>query len=109
MVPPGTGERVIDLRSDTLTQPTAGDAAAIAEAVVGDEQKREDPTVISLEERAAALLGQDAAVFVPTATMGEPDRAADADGARGRADRRRSGRTSSATSSVGPRSIPGSS
>ena len=60
---------MIDLRSDTLTQPTPAMRTAIAEAVVGDEQKREDPTVISLEERAAALLGQDAAVFVPTATM----------------------------------------
>jgi threonine aldolase len=43
---------------------------AMAEAVVGDEQKREDPTVIALEERAAALLGQDEAVYLPTATMG---------------------------------------
>jgi threonine aldolase len=60
---------VIDLRSDTLTQPTAGMRAAIAAAVVGDEQKREDPTVIELEERAAALLGQEAAVYLPTATM----------------------------------------
>ena len=42
---------------------------AIAEAVVGDEQKREDPTVIALEERVADLLGQDEAVFLPTATM----------------------------------------
>ena len=42
---------------------------AIAEAVVGDEQKREDPTVIALEERAAALLGHEEAIFVPTATM----------------------------------------
>ena len=42
---------------------------AIANAVVGDEQKREDPTVLALEERAAALLGQEAAVFLPTATM----------------------------------------
>src|SRR3712207_1625139 len=42
---------------------------AMAEAVVGDEQKREDPTVIALEERAAELLGQEAAVYVPTATM----------------------------------------
>jgi threonine aldolase len=42
---------------------------AMAEAAVGDEQKREDPTVIALEERAAAFLGQDAAVYVPTATM----------------------------------------
>jgi threonine aldolase len=60
---------VIDLRTDTLTQPTSAMRQAIAEAVVGDEQKREDPTVIALEERGAALLGQDEAVFVPTATM----------------------------------------
>jgi threonine aldolase len=60
---------VIDLRSDTLTQPTAAMRAAIAAAVVGDEQKREDPTVIELEERAAALLGQEVAVYLPTATM----------------------------------------
>src|SRR2546423_4036465 len=62
-------ESVIDLRSDTMTQPTAAMRRAIAEAVVGDEQKREDPTVIELEERAAELLGQEAAVFLPTATM----------------------------------------
>jgi threonine aldolase len=60
---------VIDLRSDTLTQPTPGMRKAIAEAVVGDEQKREDPTVTALEERAAELLGQEEAVFLPTATM----------------------------------------
>jgi threonine aldolase len=60
---------VIDLRSDTATQPTPGMRRAIAEAEVGDEQKREDPTVIALEERAAELLGQQAAVFLPTATM----------------------------------------
>ena len=60
---------MIDLRTDTLTQPTAAMRQAIAEAVVGDEQKREDPTVIALEERGAALLGQEEAVFVPTATM----------------------------------------
>ena len=42
---------------------------AIAEAAVGDEQKREDPSVNALQERVAALLGQDAAIFVPTATM----------------------------------------
>ena len=60
---------VIDLRSDTATQPTAGMRAAIAAAAVGDEQKREDPTVNELEERAARLLGQDEAIFLPTATM----------------------------------------
>jgi threonine aldolase len=60
---------VIDLRSDTLTQPTPAMRRAIAEAVVGDEQKREDPTVLALEERGAELLGHEEAVFVPTATM----------------------------------------
>ncbi|HEX6700036.1 MAG TPA: GntG family PLP-dependent aldolase [Gaiellaceae bacterium] len=60
---------MIDLRSDTVTQPTAGMRAAIASAVVGDEQEREDPTVLELERRGAALLGQEEAVFVPTATM----------------------------------------
>jgi threonine aldolase len=60
---------VIDLRSDTLTQPTLEMRRAIADATVGDEQKREDPTVIALEERAAALLGHEEAVFLPTATM----------------------------------------
>ena len=60
---------MIDLRSDTLTQPTPGMREAMATAVVGDEQKREDPTVIALEERAAELLGQEEAVYVPTATM----------------------------------------
>ena len=60
---------MIDLRSDTQTKPTPEMRAAIAAAEVGDEQKREDPTVNRLEEQAAALLGQEAAVFVPTATM----------------------------------------
>jgi threonine aldolase len=60
---------VIDLRSDTATRPTEGMRAAIAAAEVGDEQRREDPTVNALQERAAALLGQEAAVFLPTATM----------------------------------------
>ena len=60
---------VIDLRSDTVTKPTPGMRRAIAEAEVGDEQKREDPTVTALQERVAVLLGQEAAIFVPTATM----------------------------------------
>jgi threonine aldolase len=60
---------VIDLRSDTVTQPTLAMRAAIAKAAVGDEQRREDPTVLDLERRAAELLGQEDAVFVPTATM----------------------------------------
>ena len=60
---------MIDLRSDTATRPTAGMRAAIAAAEVGDEQKREDPTVNALQERAASLLGHEAALFLPTATM----------------------------------------
>ena len=60
---------MIDLRSDTVTQPTEGMREAIAAAVVGDEQKREDPTVTALQDRVAALLGHEAALFVPTATM----------------------------------------
>jgi threonine aldolase len=60
---------VIDLRSDTVTQPTAEMRRAIAEAAVGDEQKREDPSVLELERRVAALLAHEDAVFVPTATM----------------------------------------
>ena len=60
---------MIDLRSDTVTQPTPGMRRAIAEAVVGDEQKREDPTVIALERGVAQLLGHEDAVFLPTATM----------------------------------------
>ncbi|MGH3132446.1 MAG: threonine aldolase family protein [Gaiellaceae bacterium] len=60
---------MIDLRSDTVTQPTPEMRRAIAEAVVGDEQKREDPTVLELERRVADLLGHEAAVFLPTATM----------------------------------------
>ena len=60
---------MIDLRSDTATLPTPEMRRAIAEARVGDEQKREDPTVNELQERVAALLGHEASLFVPTATM----------------------------------------
>ena len=60
---------MIDLRSDTQTKPSPGMRAAMATAEVGDEQRREDPTVLALEERAAAFLGQDEAVYLPTATM----------------------------------------
>ena len=60
---------MIDLRSDTKTQPSPEMRAAIAAAEVGDEQRREDPTVNRLEAAAAELLGQEEAVFVPTATM----------------------------------------
>jgi threonine aldolase len=60
---------VIDLRSDTLTKPTPEMLAAMTSAEVGDEQYREDPTVNTLQHRAAELLGQEAALFLPTATM----------------------------------------
>jgi threonine aldolase len=60
---------MIDLRSDTATKPAPGMRAAMAAAEVGDEQRREDPTVNELESRAAALLGHAETVYVPTATM----------------------------------------
>ena len=60
---------MIDLRSDTKTKPSPEMRAAIAAAEVGDEQRREDPTVNRLEAMAAGLLGQEEAVYVPTATM----------------------------------------
>lgn len=59
----------IDLFSDTLTKPSAAMRRAMAEAEVGDEQKFEDPTTTRLQERVAALLGKEAAVFVPSGTM----------------------------------------
>ncbi|MEN3341726.1 MAG: threonine aldolase [Actinomycetota bacterium] len=60
---------MIDLRSDTMTKPTRGMLAAMASAEVGDEQYREDPTVNELQRRAAELLGHEASLFLPTATM----------------------------------------
>ncbi|MDQ3043842.1 MAG: aminotransferase class I/II-fold pyridoxal phosphate-dependent enzyme [Chloroflexota bacterium] len=61
---------MVDLRSDTITRPTAAMRRAMAEAEVGDDQYSEDPTVNRLEARAAALLGKEAAVFVASGTMG---------------------------------------
>jgi len=60
---------MIDLRSDTLTKPTDGMRAAMAAAEVGDEQYLEDPTTNELQRRTAELLGHEAALFLPTATM----------------------------------------
>ena len=60
----------IDLRSDTVTQPTAAMRRAMAEAEVGDDYYGEDPTVNRLQERVASLLGFEAALFVPSGTMG---------------------------------------
>lgn len=61
---------MIDLRSDTVTMPTPEMRAAMAAAEVGDDVYGEDPTVRKLEERAAEIFGKDAAIFVPTGTMG---------------------------------------
>jgi len=60
----------IDLRSDTVTKPTAAMRRAMAEAEVGDDVYSEDPTVNRLEQRAAEILGKEAGLFVPTGTMG---------------------------------------
>ena len=60
----------LDLRSDTVTHPTAEMRRAMADAEVGDDVWREDPTVNALEERAAELLGKEAGLFVSSGTMG---------------------------------------
>jgi threonine aldolase len=61
---------VVDLRSDTVTRPTAEMRRAMAEAEVGDDVYGEDPTVNKLERRAAEIFGKEAALFVPTGCMG---------------------------------------
>ena len=61
---------MIDLRSDTVTRPTPAMRRAMANAEVGDDVYREDPTVLRLEELAASMLGFPAGLFVPTGTMG---------------------------------------
>jgi len=61
---------VIDLRSDTVTKPTPAMRRAMAEAEVGDDVLDGDPTVLKLQERVAAMLGKERALFVPTGTMG---------------------------------------
>jgi threonine aldolase len=59
----------IDLRSDTVTQPSEGMRAAMAKAPVGDDVYSEDPTINSLEERVAELCGKEAALFTPTGSL----------------------------------------
>jgi threonine aldolase len=61
---------MIDLRSDTVTKPTAAMRLAMFQAEVGDDVYGEDPTVNQLEDRAAEITGKEAALFVPTGTMG---------------------------------------
>src|ERR1700737_434137 len=59
----------IDLRSDTVTKPSAPMRAVMAQAEVGDDVYGEDPSILELERRVAALLGKEAAVWVPTGVM----------------------------------------
>ena len=63
-------QRLIDLRSDTVTKPTPEMRRAMAQAEVGDDVYREDPTINRLEETAAQLLGKEKALFVVSGTMG---------------------------------------
>ena len=60
----------VDLRSDTVTLPSAGMRKAMSRAKVGDSQRGEDPSVLALEEHAASLFGKEAGFFVPSGTMG---------------------------------------
>ncbi len=62
-------DKPIDMRSDTVTRPTPAMRRAMAEAEVGDDVLGDDPTVIKLQERVAALMGKEAAVYVPSGTM----------------------------------------
>jgi threonine aldolase len=74
----GTGQNTVqrtrvttvDLRSDTVTKPTPEMRRAMAEAEVGDDVYGEDPTINRLEQRAAEIFGREAAIFVPSGTMG---------------------------------------
>jgi threonine aldolase len=61
---------IIDLRSDTVSQPTSAMRKAMAQAEVGDDVYREDPTINRLEKMAADLVGKEAGLFVPSGTMG---------------------------------------
>jgi threonine aldolase len=65
----GASDAPVDLRSDTVTQPTPEMRAAMAEAEVGDDAYGEDPTMVRLESLAAALLGKEAALFTPSGRM----------------------------------------
>jgi threonine aldolase len=64
------GDGIVDLRSDTVTLPTAAMLERMQRAPLGDDGREGDPTVRALEERGAALIGKEAALFVPSGTMG---------------------------------------
>ena len=59
----------VDLRSDTVTQPTAGMREAMTTAIVGDDVLGDDPTVIQLQDRLADMLGKESGLFVTSGTM----------------------------------------
>src|SRR5574341_2226170 len=63
-------DKVIDLRSDTVTKPSQAMRRAMAEAEVGDDVYIEDPTVNRLQARAAEIFGREAGLFVPSGSMG---------------------------------------
>ena len=63
-------DRIIDLRSDTVTRPTPEMRKAMFEAEVGDDVLREDPTVNRLEQLGAEMLGREASILVPSGTFG---------------------------------------
>ncbi|HET7005673.1 MAG TPA: GntG family PLP-dependent aldolase, partial [Candidatus Binatia bacterium] len=63
-------DKIIDLRSDTVTKPSAAMRRAMAEAEVGDDVYIEDPTVNRLQDRAAEIFGREAGLFVPSGSMG---------------------------------------
>ena len=62
-------QKIVDLRSDTLTKPSVGMRNAMTNAEVGDDVYSEDPTVNSLEEKVARLFGKDAALFCPSGSL----------------------------------------
>lgn len=66
----GEGHVVVDMRSDTITQPSKGMKEAMMSAPLGDDVFIEDPTVLALQDKVAKLLGKEDALFVPTGTMG---------------------------------------
>jgi threonine aldolase len=70
MISVPTAQAVVDLRSDTVTKPTPAMRRAMAEAEVGDDVYGEDPTVNRLQESAAEIFGREAALFVPSGSMG---------------------------------------
>ena len=64
---------IVDLRSDTVTKPSAAMRKAMHDAEVGDDVYREDPTVNRLQDRAAEIFGREAGLYVVSGNHGEPD------------------------------------